>query len=234
MKVTLPIAGILLGAWLIPMAGYAADTSAKQDAASSVAPSVNETPGATRPNPSGTTKMLRSDHPVDDASITTNIKGKFLKDKQVRMDNIEIETINGAVRLFGEAKNKSNSAHAVALARQIAGVKSVKNEIQIPAAVSTAPAGDNPYKEGTSTKQQRTTAKHGSDQPGTDTWITTKVKAKFVEDNKVSATDIHVKTVNGVVQLSGIAGSAEESSKAAELAGGIEHVKSVKNNIKVK
>jgi hyperosmotically inducible protein len=234
MKITLPIAGLLLGAWLIPVAGYAADTSAKPAVPSAVAPSTNETPGATKPNPSGTTKMMRSDHPVDDASITTDIKGKFLKDKQVRLDNIEIETINGAVRLFGEAKNKSNSAHAVSLARQVAGVKSVKNEIQITAPASTAASSDNPYKANTAAKPKATTAKTGSDQPGTDSWITTKVKAKFVEDSKVSATDIHVKTVNGVVQLSGFAGSAEESSKAAELAGSIDHVKSVKNNIKVK
>ena len=94
-------------------------------------------------------------------------------------------------------------------------MKSVKNEIQItPPANPPRPATIRIKRIGRQAKAP--TAKHGSDQPGTDTWITTKVKAKFVEDNKVSATDIHVKTVNGVVQLSGFAGSMEESSKAAD------------------
>src|SRR5476651_2014835 len=126
MKITLSIAGVLLGAWMLPMTGYTADSST-----SGAPASVNETPGATKPNPTGTTKMMRSDHPVDDATITTKIKGKFLGDKEVRLDNIEIETIDGGVRLFGTAKNNSHGARAVTLARQVAGVKSVKNEIQL-------------------------------------------------------------------------------------------------------
>jgi hyperosmotically inducible protein len=237
MKIILSIAGLLIGAWLLPVTGFTADTST-----SAASPSANETPGATKPNPSGTTKMLRSDHPVDDATITTNIKGKFLKDKQVRLDNIEIETINGAVRLFGAAKNKSHRARAVTLARQVAGVKSVKNEIQITPPQPVAKV-DNTYKErtaGTSDKRRsddsdkdRTAQKRGSDQPGTDSWITTKVKAKFVESKEVSATDIHVKTVNGVVELTGTAKSKDESSRAESLARGTDHVKSVTNRIKV-
>src|SRR5476651_16253 len=109
MKITLSIAGVLLGAWMLPMTGYTADSST-----SGAPASVNETPGATKPNPSGTTKMLRSDHPVDDATITTKIKGKFISDKQVRTDNIEVETIDGAVKLFGTAGSRSKAAHAVA------------------------------------------------------------------------------------------------------------------------
>jgi osmotically-inducible protein OsmY len=79
----------------------------------------------------------------------------------------------------------------------------------------------------------RTADKRRSDQPVDDTWITTKVKAKFVEDKQVSATDVHVKTLNGVVELTGNAKSMEESSKAASLARDIKGVKSVTNNIKV-
>lgn len=34
MKITLPIAGLLLGAWLLPVAGYTADTSTQPTAPS--------------------------------------------------------------------------------------------------------------------------------------------------------------------------------------------------------
>lgn len=228
MKINLSIA-LLLGGCLLPVAAYSADTSTT----SAVPANANETPGATKPNPTGTTKMMRSEHPVDDAGITTKIKGKFLGDKQVRLDNIEIETINGGVRLFGTAKNKSNRAHAVALARQVGGVKSVKNEIEITPPVDTAASSDNPYKERTAATRQRTAEKRRSDQPGTDSWITSKVKAKFVEDKQVKARNIHVKTIDGVVELTGTAGSTDESSQAASLASSIKGVKSVTNDIKV-
>ncbi|MEG1681030.1 MAG: BON domain-containing protein, partial [Stenotrophomonas sp.] len=44
---------------------------------------------------------------------------------------------------------------------------------------------------------------HESEQPGTDTWITTKVKAELLTTKDVSGMEIKVETVNGVVTLSG-------------------------------
>ncbi len=182
--------------------------------------------GDQQPDKDRTAGKSRSDHPIDDSVITTKIKGKFLKDKQVRADNIEIKTVNGAVELFGTARSKAKAARAVVLARQVNGVKSVKNNIEITPPEAAARADEKPVKE-------RTANKRRSDQPVDDTWITTKVKAKFVENKQVSATTIHVKTVNGVVELTGTAKSMDESSKAVSLARGIQGVKSVTNNIKV-
>lgn len=42
-----------------------------------------------------------------------------------------------------------------------------------------------------------------SDQPVSDTWITTKVKAELATTDGVKSMDISVKTVNGVVTLTG-------------------------------
>lgn len=226
MKISLPIAGLLLGAWLLPATGYSADNAVKPTAPSSFPASANETASAPVNKDSAKKSSPRSDHPVDDSWITTKIKAKFVKDKQVRADNIEIKTLNGDVELFGTARTPAKAAHAVALARQVKGVKTVKNDIQITPADATARSDTKP-------DAKRTASKRGSDQPVDDTWITTKVKAKFVEDKQVSATDIHVKTLNGVVELTGSAKSMEESSKAAALARGIVGVKSVTNDIKV-
>jgi hyperosmotically inducible protein len=222
MKIKLSIAGLLLGAWLLPVAGNAADTPAK----SAVPPSANETPGAQMTDNQRAKPAHRSVHPVDDSVITTKIRAKLVKDKQTRADNVEIETVNGAVDLTGTAGSKAKAARAVALARQVEGVKSVKNHIKI-TPPDTSAAGDK------RSDKDRTAVKRRSDQPGSDTWITTKVKAKFVEDKQVTAANIHVKTLNGVVELTGTAKSMDESSKAASLARGVEHVKSVTNNIKV-
>jgi len=221
MKMTLPLVA-LLGACLLPAAAYSADTSK-----SAVPANTNETPGATIKDNGRADPAHRSAHPVDDSMITTKVKAKFVGDKGTRADHVEVETVNGVVDLTGTAHSKSAAARHVTLARQVQGVKSVKNNIQIDTANTTAAAD-------TSTDKAHTTAKSGkSDQPVKDTTITTKVKAKFLEDKTVSARDIHVKTVNGVVNLTGNAKSKDESTKAAELAREVDGVKSVKNRIKV-
>lgn len=66
-----------------------------------------------------------------------------------------------------------------------------------------------------------------------DATITTKVKAKFVEDPTVKAMDIKVNTYKGVVQLSGFAHTMAEAEKAAQIARNTSGVKSVKNDIRL-
>ena len=66
-----------------------------------------------------------------------------------------------------------------------------------------------------------------------DATITTKVKAKFVEDPTVKAMNIKVDTYQGVVQLSGFANSQAEADKAAQIARATSGVKSVKNDIRL-
>ena len=66
-----------------------------------------------------------------------------------------------------------------------------------------------------------------------DAAITTKVKAKFVEDKAVSALNIKVNTYQGTVQLSGFAKSAEEAERAGQIARSVNGVKIVKNDIRL-
>lgn len=67
-----------------------------------------------------------------------------------------------------------------------------------------------------------------------DSVITTKVKAKFVEDKAVSALNIAVETYKGTVQLSGFANNQTEISRAVQLASEVQGVRSVKNDIRLK
>jgi hyperosmotically inducible protein len=67
-----------------------------------------------------------------------------------------------------------------------------------------------------------------------DSTITAKVKTNLAQDNKVSATDIHVKTYKGVVDLSGFVNSQSQISEAGLVAGQVSGVKSVHNNLIVK
>jgi len=68
---------------------------------------------------------------VDDASITTSVKSKFVGDKQVDASSISVETLNGTVQLSGFAKNEAERSAAEQIARNTKGVKAVKNGIVV-------------------------------------------------------------------------------------------------------
>ena len=70
-------------------------------------------------------------------------------------------------------------------------------------------------------------ASGGSDQPVTDTWITTKVKTELATTDSVKSMDIEVKTVDGAVTLAGVLSSDIAVQKAIAAARGVKGVKSV-------
>lgn len=67
-----------------------------------------------------------------------------------------------------------------------------------------------------------------------DSAITTKVKAALSQDKDIKSGLIHVTTRKGVVKLDGSVTTKEQSDKAIELAKGVDGVKDVHNNLKVK
>jgi hyperosmotically inducible protein len=68
---------------------------------------------------------------IDDAAITTAVKGRFADNKDVAATSIRVETLNGTVMLSGFAKDTLEKTTAESLAYKVAGVKSVKNEIAV-------------------------------------------------------------------------------------------------------
>jgi hyperosmotically inducible periplasmic protein len=68
---------------------------------------------------------------VDDTSITTKVKARFVENKDVDASSIRVETLNGTVMLSGFAKNSTEKATAETIAMNVSGVKMVKNEIAV-------------------------------------------------------------------------------------------------------
>lgn len=66
--------------------------------------------------------------------------------------------------------------------------------------------------------------RHDSNEPVTDSWITTKVKADLLASSNVPGTEVKVETVNGVVSLSGTVATQAEKDKAVTTAKGIKGV----------
>jgi hyperosmotically inducible periplasmic protein len=73
-----------------------------------------------------------------------------------------------------------------------------------------------------------------SDQPVTDSYITTKVKAELSKDSTTKARHIHVTTKDGTVMLKGMVGSDAEKQKAEQDASGIKGVAHVDNELTIK
>ena len=101
---------LVIGALLVPVGGYAADTMSKD-------------------KPTVTEKVKEN---VGDAVITTKIKAEYAKDKEVSALNVKVHTDDkGVVTLSGSAKSKAEADKAVKIARDTKGVTSVKNDIML-------------------------------------------------------------------------------------------------------
>jgi hyperosmotically inducible protein len=68
---------------------------------------------------------------LDDSAITAKVKSAFMADRQVSALDIKVETNNGLVQLSGFASSRQEIDQAIKLARNIQGVKSIENNIQI-------------------------------------------------------------------------------------------------------
>lgn len=68
---------------------------------------------------------------VDDAAITTQVKSRFVEDKDVAAASIKVETLKGTVMLSGFAKDLREKQAAERIARGVNGVQSVRNEIVV-------------------------------------------------------------------------------------------------------
>ena len=158
-----------------------------------------------------TQKQSSTGEYIDDSVITSKIKTKLATDDFLKSFQIGVESRKGIVQLSGFVDSQSTIDKAGKIASSVEGVKSVKNDliVSVPKTESAGKYFD-------------------------DSVITTKVKARLAQDDVLKAYEINVKTYRGVVQLRGFVDSQMTIDKASQLAGGVEGVKSVKNDLIVK
>jgi osmotically-inducible protein OsmY len=68
---------------------------------------------------------------VDDTTITTRVKSRFVENRAVDAASIKVETLNGTVLLSGFARNGNERSSAEEIARNVPGVRTVRNEISV-------------------------------------------------------------------------------------------------------
>lgn len=118
-------------------------------------------------------------------------------------DNIHanVTSYNRNVLITGEAFNEEGKAKAEAIVKNIENVRSVTNEVVIAAKTSLGGRSN-------------------------DTYITSKVKASMVTENRFQANYVKVVTENSVVYLMGLV-THKEADDAAEIARNVDGVETV-------
>src|SRR3954466_6566443 len=68
---------------------------------------------------------------VDDSVITTKVKTAILGEPGLKVSEINVETFKGIVQLSGFVSTRNDVDSAIRVARNVEGVKSVKNDMQL-------------------------------------------------------------------------------------------------------
>ena len=67
----------------------------------------------------------------DDSWITTKVKAAIFNEPTLKSAEVNVETFKGDVQLSGFVSSDEDIRKAVALAKQVKGVKSVKNDMRV-------------------------------------------------------------------------------------------------------
>lgn len=68
---------------------------------------------------------------IDDSLITTKVKAAILQEATLKSAEINVETFKGVVQLSGFVSSAANIDTAISVARNVKGVKSVKNDMRV-------------------------------------------------------------------------------------------------------
>jgi len=157
-----------------------------------------------------------------DAWLITKVKTTLLFHRNVSATQTEVFAKNGTVTLRGEAASAAQKELTTEYAKDVEGVKNVKNEMT----VSTAA-----MKPGEKTMGEKMDAMTESID---DASITGLVKTTLLYHRSTSALNTTVETKGGVVTLGGKAKNAAEKDLATKLVSDVYGVKSVNNQMTIK
>lgn len=68
---------------------------------------------------------------ASDAAITAKVKTAMAVDKNVTASNIDVDTYRGVVSLKGTVKDQAERSRAIDIARNVAGVVDVRDELKM-------------------------------------------------------------------------------------------------------
>lgn len=180
------------------------------------ADTVENLPGVSGVKNEITVKSTYPEH--SDAWLALKVRSRLLVKSNVSAATTDVAVKDGITTLTGTADNAAQKELTGAYAKDIEGVKTVNNDIVVkePAAAATA--------------TKNATIGETID----DASITSQVKFALLSHKSTRALKTKVVTTDGVVRVSGDAGSDAEKSLVTKLATDVRGTKSVTNDMVVK
>jgi hyperosmotically inducible protein len=167
-----------------------------------------------------------------DGWLTTKIQSKFVGDRDIRANDIDVSSRDGVVTLRGRVQNEPMRSLAVALARNTDGVKQVIDQLSVAVAGPVAPP--RPPNTSIAVATTGTAAPDNTlNTDGADARITSGIQAKYFLDDTIKSRRIDVNSSTGIVTLRGEVGSDDERAQALLLARTTDGVQRVEDNLTV-
>jgi hyperosmotically inducible protein len=208
--------------------------------------------GAAVTLPSSASAQAGTAAKVDDGAIKTRIETRLKSAASLKDDTITVSVENGVVTLTGTVDSKVQSVRAGQLAH-VKGVTNVENKLDVESKTektmekaeaktekATEKTKDAASKAGEKTKNaaekvgEKTKETAGTaGEAITDAWITTKIKADYVNEDTLKGSDINVDTNNHVVTLKGTVASLAGKTRAQQIAKTTKGVTRVINTLTV-
>jgi osmotically-inducible protein OsmY len=167
---------------------------------------------------------------VPDDRLETYVQARYQEDSRLRADDIDVTVSNGVVTLRGMVPTAEARQHAVSVAQEVQGVRSVADQLNVgPAAAGDAtPAGARQ----TGDRDLSPTSPSDERAPG---WMTTKIQAQFFVNPEIKPWNIDVTTNSaGVVTLRGEVEDAADRDEALRIARETDGVTRVEDQLRVK
>ena len=156
--------------------------------------------------------------PGSDEWIALKIRSRLLVKANVSLTDTKVEVHNGVVYLAGTAESAAQRDLTEAYVKDIDGVHSVSNNIQVVDATKPKEVKDHSYTVGEKLD---------------DSSITAQVKYELFSHRSTSALKTKINTINGNVIISGAASSDAEKDLVTKLAKSVRGVEAVDNNMTV-
>ncbi|MCF7989594.1 MAG: BON domain-containing protein [Thiohalocapsa sp.] len=166
------------------------------------------------PRAATTLEQAEQQIPGSDLWIEGQLETIYALNEHLNPFGIEVESESGQVTLGGSVPSETQRRLAEQLARDIAEIRSVENNIAVhPDAALPAPKALYAVV--------------------SDANITTRIELRLLWNRETSSLDIDVDTADGEVRLGGTAASEAERQAAERIALGTEGVRAVENSITV-
>ena len=146
---------------------------------------------------------------IDDAGIKLDIADKLIKESESLFINVSTTVVEGRVMVTGHVETDAVRQKVIEIIWSNKKVKAVLNELQITDSSSFSSSTE-------------------------DTWITTKLKARLLQDVSIRQINYSVDTVNRVVYLMGIAQDQSELDRVYLHARDISGVRKIISHVVMK